>query len=69
MSVAGKKHDDWVARTICDFGQQGRREVLRHHYSIEAALNCFKEICKIYGKKPERCWQETREGEVINDNK
>lgn len=68
MSVAGKKKHEWVAVTLCDFGQNGRREEIRHHYSIDAALNSFKEICKIYGKKPERCWQETRDGELINDN-
>lgn len=68
MSVQGKMKNEWVARTLCDFGQTGRVEVVRHHFTIEAAFNCFNKICKIYGKKPERCWQETKEGEVINDS-
>lgn len=68
MSVLGKKKNEWVAITLCDFGDPKRRFELRHHYSVDAAIRAFKDICKIYGKGNERCWQETREGEVFNDN-
>lgn len=68
MSVSGKKQDEWVAVTLTDFGDRNRRTEIRRHYSVDAALRAFKEICKIYGRNNERCWQETREGEILNDS-
>lgn len=67
MSVLGKKNDEWVALTLCDFGDPTRRHKIRNHFSMDAAINSFKDICKIYGKNS-RCWQETREGVVFNEN-
>lgn len=66
MAVAGKGLHEWEAVTLCDFGNPTRRDPIRDHYSIEAALRAFKKISKIYGGMG-RCWQETREGEIIND--
>ena len=68
MSVAGKKKDEWVAQTLCDFGTPGRRESIRHHFSIESAIRAFDGLCKIYGRGQERCWQEDKYGELINDS-
>jgi len=73
MPVAGKKKSDWEVRTYCDFGTPPRKEVLRTHFSIDAALNAYKELEKIYGSNSlcshgARVWQETKSGEVINDN-
>lgn len=68
MSVRGMKETDWVAVTLCDFNDPSRRESIRTHYSIDAAVRAFKNLNKIYGDMG-RCWQETREGEVINDNR
>ena len=73
MSVAGKKHDEWVALTLTDFGEPPRKEVLRHHFTKEAAYRAWDDLLKNYGrswktgKKP-RVWQETREGETLNDS-
>lgn len=66
MAVAGKGLHEWVAVTLCDFGDPPRRMPVRDHYSIGAALRAYKELCKIYGRTG-RCWQETKEGEIIND--
>jgi hypothetical protein len=73
MSVAGKKKDEWVAITLCDFGDPNRREILRHHFSVDSAILAFKQIEKIYGRNRltngnGRVWQETRCGSIINDN-
>lgn len=72
MSVAGKKKSDWEVRTYCDFGTPPRKEVLRSHFSISAAIRAYREIEKIYGSNSlhgsSRVWQETREGKIINDN-
>lgn len=75
MSVAGKKRDEWVAVTLTDFATPGRREELRHHYSLEAAFRAWEGILKIYDKTwnsgtqvQARVWQETKEGELINEN-
>jgi hypothetical protein len=67
MSVSGMKKDEWVAATYCDFGCPTRREQIRNHFSIESALNAFAKVSKIYSRHG-RCWQETREGEIINDS-
>jgi hypothetical protein len=78
MPVVGKKKSDWEVRTYCDFGTPPRKEVLRTHFSIDAALRSYNELEKIYGSNSllvGRCthaafrvWQETRSGDVINDN-
>lgn len=66
MSVAGKKHEDWIAQTFCDFGEPRRRTTISNHFSIDAAGRQFKRINKIYGANGWRCWQEDRAGNVIN---
>lgn len=68
MSVAGKTKDDWEYITVCNFGNPSRRHIVRHHFSLQAALNSYKDLKKIYGRNSERCWQEDREGNIINDN-
>jgi hypothetical protein len=67
MSVRGKKKDDWVARTLCDYGDKTRKDTITHHFSEEAAFRSFEKINNIYGKEW-RCWQEARDGRIINDN-
>jgi len=67
MSVKDKKDCDWVAVTLCNFGDPGRRETVTKHYSVDAALRAFSKTEKIYGRNG-RCWQEDRDGLVINDN-
>ena len=67
MSVEGKSKDEWVAVTLCDFGDPSRREPVRHHYSLECAIRAWKKGAtqrRIWGG---RFWQETREGQVLND--
>lgn len=71
MSVQGKKRNDWVAATLTDFGEPGRRYIIRHHYSMESMYRAWNRLSKIYsapwvGDPGSRVWQETREGEVIN---
>ena len=72
MSVRGKSKEDWVALTLTDFGDKTRRQVLRHHFTKEAAYRALDGICKIYGrpwiKEETRVWQETREGQILNDS-
>ena len=73
MSVLGKKKSEWEARTYCDFAAPPRKEVIRTHFSIEAALRAYKNIEKIYGpnsytKGKSRVWQEDKEGNIINDS-
>lgn len=68
MSVLGRKKDDWEYITLCDFGDYLRRHIVRHHFSLQAALNAYEDLKKIYGQNSERCWQEDREGNIINDN-
>jgi hypothetical protein len=74
MSVQGKKRNEWVALTLTDFGDPARREVLRHHFTTESAYRAFPGILKIYTApalfkdKTSRVWQETREGEILNDS-
>ena len=66
MSALGKKKDEWVVQTLCDFKENGRREVLRNHFSLESAFRSWDNFVKIYSKWG-RCWQETNSGEVVND--
>lgn len=74
MSVRGKSRHDWVALTLTDFGDPSRREVLRHHYTVEAAYRAWMGILKTYTApylnrgKPSRVWQETSRGEILNDS-
>ena len=73
MSVQGKKRNEWVALTLTDFGDPSRREVLRHHFSVEAAYRAWEPICKTYtapwsNNRGQRVWQETREGDIINED-
>lgn len=75
MSVSGKKKGEWVAVTLTDFAETGRRHELRHHYTSEAAYRSWEKIFKTYkecwrdGKMVvARVWQETREGDIINDS-
>jgi len=49
MSVKGKKKNEYVAVTYCDFGQEGRREPLVHHYSLAAAFRRYRRVWEIYG--------------------
>lgn len=66
MSVKGKKQNEWVAATFTNFGDPSRREILRHHFTEEAAYRAWEGILKIYGKY--RVWQETRQGEILNES-
>lgn len=70
MSVEGKKKSEWEVRTYCDFGTPPRKEVIRSHFSVDAALRAYKEIEKIYGSNSlkHRVWQETKDGDILNDN-
>lgn len=68
MSVKGKRHDEWVARTLTNFGDPSRKEVLRHHFSIPAAARAWNDILKIYGGDKNRVWQETRDGKILNES-
>lgn len=72
MSVKGKTREDWVALTLTDFGDKTRRQVLRHHFTKEAAYRAWDGLIKIYGrpwiKEETRVWQETREGQILNDS-
>lgn len=69
MSVKGKSHDEWVAATYTNFGDPNRKEVLRHHFTEQAAYRAWNEILKVYGGygKNARIWQETRGGEILNE--
>lgn len=73
MSVRGKSKEDWVALTLTDFGDKTRRDVLRHHFTIKAAYRAWDGLSKIYGRpwkqgEETRVWQETREGQILNDS-
>jgi len=50
MSVKGKKEDDWVAKTVCDFGEVGREETLTHHYYLSTAFRAYRKHWDIYHK-------------------
>lgn len=67
MSVSGKSKHEWVAVTLCDFGTPGRRESIRNHFTMEAAYRAFNDLCKVYGREGWRCWQETRDGDLVNE--
>lgn len=67
MSVKGKKKSEWVAMTLCNFGDESRRETICKHFSEMAAVKAFDKINKIYGRDG-RCWQEMKDGRIINDN-
>jgi hypothetical protein len=67
MSVKGKMQDEWEFRTLCDFGDPSRREVVRYHFSFLAAMRAYPGISKIYGRLG-RCWQEDREGNLTMDS-
>jgi hypothetical protein len=67
MPVKGKKKSEWVAMTLCNFGNESRREIIFKHFSETAAVKAFNKINKIYGREG-RCWQEMRDGRIINDN-
>jgi hypothetical protein len=68
MSVKGKRKDEWVARTLTNFGDPTRKEVLRNHFTERAAYRAWEDILKIYGREGDRVWQETRDGQTINDS-
>lgn len=79
MSVRGKRNCDWVAETLCDFGERGRATSLGHHFSVGAAVRYFtwKRLLRLYGPyrvfntsggRRWRVWQVLRAThEIIND--
>lgn len=69
MSVAGKTKDDWIAQTFCDFGEPGRKDVITQHFFIETAKRGFQRVSKIYSQQGWHCWQEDRDGNVLQGEK
>lgn len=69
MSLKGIKKNQFVAVTLCDFGDPERRTIIRTHFSRDAADRAFKRIARIYtGIHGWRCWQEDRfSRSVFND--
>jgi hypothetical protein len=62
------KKSDIAAYTYCDFGTPPRKDVMRRHGSVDKAKRAFARVAKIYADLwGWRCWQETAEGEIIND--
>lgn len=68
MSVKGKRKDEWVAQTLTNFGDPNRKEVIRNHFTERAAHKAWEGILKIYKREGDRIWQETKEGQIINDS-
>jgi len=45
--------------TCCDFGEAGRKDVIRRHKNWTTARRQYKRIARIYNKIwGWRCWQE-----------
>lgn len=62
------KNKQYAAYTYCDFGAPPRKDVIRRHGSADTAKRAFKRIAENYADLHGwRCWQETSEGEIIND--
>ena len=50
--------------TYCNFGESGRKDVLRRHKNWDTAKRQFKRIARIYsGIHGWHCWQEEIEDE------
>lgn len=70
MSVKGHKKNEWVARTFCDFNEDGRKADLRNHFSIQAGCRAFDEFVRdrsrsIYGN----IWLELKDGTILKDTR
>ena len=65
MKMTSKQY---VVHTYCDFGEPPRKDSIGRHGSVETAKRAFKRTAKIYADLwGWRCWQETIQGEIIND--
>jgi hypothetical protein len=64
---ANKKKDDWVVGMFCDYGTPGKKRLIRASYSLESSKHSWVRIHKMFSKNGFRCWQEDRNGKVIND--
>jgi len=62
------KPGEVAAYTYCDFGTPPRKDAIRQHGSVDTAKRAFRRVAKIYADLwGWRCWQETAEGEIINE--
>ena len=68
MSVKGKKRDDWVARSFCDYNN-GSRSELRRHFTVEAGQRAFKGFVKDVGAIWGHIWLEMRDGTILRDTR
>ena len=66
---ADKKIDDWIVATYCDYGKKNEKRVIRLSYSLESSKSAWKKFNKPFSKNGYRCWQEDREGNILNDSK
>ena len=59
---------DWVIATYCDYGKKNNKKVIRLSYSIVSGNNCWDRFKKAFSKNGYRCWQEDKDGNIINDS-
>jgi hypothetical protein len=66
---ANKSLKDWVVATYCDYGKENNKTVLRFSYSLKSSVGSWCKLRKPFSKNGYRCWQEDREGNILNDSK
>lgn len=68
MTKLHPANKQYAAYTYCDFGDPARKEIIYNHTSVATAQRAFSRLARIYNKLHGwRCWQETTQGDIINE--
>ena len=59
---------DWVLAIYCDYGEENNKKVIRLSYTLESGKNSWDRFKKTFSKNGYRCWQEDKNGNVVNDS-
>jgi len=59
---------DWVLAIYCDYGNANNKKVIRLSYTLQSGKNSWDKFKKTFSKNGYRCWQEDRDGNVVNDS-
>lgn len=60
---------DWVVAIYCDHGNPGSKRLIRASYSEESGKKSWAKFHKMFSQNNWRCWQETKDGKIINDTR
>jgi hypothetical protein len=64
-----KAKKDCLFIIYCDYGIPNQKMIVRRSYSEESAKNSWKKFNKNFSQGNWRCWQENKQGKIVNESK